>query len=778
MKNPPACSRRTLLIGSACIAAWQFSPVGAALRPAGGSGVSGRIRGLIGQMTIEEKVGQLTLMPTPWTSAAAARINPEAARKNVENLVGDAQMGRVGGIFNGYGVEAYQILQRAAVQSRLKIPLVFAADVIHGYRTVFPVPLGEAASFDLELAERTARAAATEMAASGVDWVFAPMVDVGRDARWGRTVEGAGEDVLLSSDLAKARTRGFQGASLTSNDSVAACMKHFAAYGAAEGGVDYNVADISERTLREVYLPPFKAAIDAGCATAMAAFADLAGIPAHGNHWLLTDILRGEMSFDGLVVGDYNGDVELVAHGLAAEAREAAKLALMAGVDMSMASGIYRDHLPSLVAAGEVPMSRLDEAVGRVLVLKERLGLFDDPFRRLDAKREKARARRKADVDLAREAAQRSIVMLKNEGDVLPLPRSGQRIALIGPFAEGPSNLNGPWTLFADGKDAVDLATGIRQAVADLALVTVVKGSDVTAPIAGGIEAAVAAAQAADIVILAVGEREAMSGENQSRDLVVIPAAQQALAEAVAAVGKPVIVALRNGRALALEGAVLNAPAILVTWFLGSETGHAIADILFGAVGPSGRMPISFPISAGQVPYYYAYRRHGRPGQTRYSSAKFAARFPFGHGLTYGKIDYSNLSLSSSTMTMAGRLTVRATISNKGTRPARELVQLYVQDVAASVTQPIRQLKAYQHVDLAPGQTKDVTFTLSAKDLVFLGTDLKPVTEPGQFKLWVSPSAETDGLPGTFALAAHAATLPIVETGSVKQENTLRFRPD
>ena len=747
-------SRRSLLIGTACLTAWHSSPVGAVLRAVGkGETPSARVRDLVARMTIEEKVGQLTLMPTPWTSAAAARINPDAALKNVENLTEDAQSGRIGGVFNGFGVEAHQILQRAAVRSRLNVPLIFAADVIHGYRTVFPVPLAEAASFDLALAERTAHAAATEMAAAGIDWVFAPMVDIGRDARWGRTVEGAGEDVLLSSDFARARTKGFQGASLTANDSVAACMKHFAAYGAAEGGVDYNIADISERTLREVYLPPFQAAIDAGCATAMAAFEDLAGVPAHGNKWLLTNILRGEMNFDGLVVSDYNGDIELVTHGLAKDARDAAKLALMAGVDMSMASGIYRDHLPSLVEAGEVPISRVDEAVGRVLILKEKLGLLDDPFRRLDAKRAAARARTKPVVALARDAARRSVVLLKNDGDILPLPRSGKRIALIGPFAEGQSNLHGPWTLFADTKDAVDLATGIRQAVSNPALVTVVKGSDVTSAVPGGIEAAVAAARDADIVLLAIGEREAMSGENQSRDLIDLPAPQQALAEAVAKVGKPVIVLLRNGRALALEGAVLDAPAILVTWFLGAETGTAIADVVFGATGPSGRLPVSFPISKGQVPYYYAYRRHGRPGGTRYSSVKFAARFPFGHGLTYGKIAYSKLVLSAAQMTKTGKIEVRATITNSGVHPARELVQLYVQDVAATITQPIRLLKAYQHVDLAAGESKEVQFTLSAESLSFLGSDLKPVIESGQFKIWVAPSSEAAGLSDTFEVA-------------------------
>ena len=753
MSANPALSRRSILIGSACLFAWQASGLQALAAEGRRRPLSDRVTSLIAKMTIEEKAGQLTLMPTPWTSAAAATINPQAALRNVANMEADASAGRVGGVFNGFGVDVHRKLQTAAMKGRLGIPLVFAGDVIHGYRSVFPVPLGEAASFDPALAERTARAAASEMSATGMDWVFAPMVDVGRDARWGRTVEGSGEDVLLSRDMARARTRGFQGKSLANADSVAACMKHFAAYGAAEAGVDYNTADISERTLREVYLPPFEAAVQAGCATVMAAFEDLAGLPMHGNHHMLTDVLRGEMGFDGLVVGDYNGDLELAARGLAADARDAARLAIMAGVDMSMASGIYRDHLPSLVASGEVPMARVDEAVGRVLVLKESLGLFDDPFRRINPKAAATRIRTRQNIALAREAAQRSIVMLRNEGDLLPLPRSGKRIVLIGPFAEGHANLHGPWTLFADTKEAVDLATGIRAAVADAATVTVVKGSDVTLAVEGGIDAAVAAARAADVVILALGEREAMSGEASSRDLVVLPEVQQALAEAVAAVGKPVVVALRNGRALALEGAVAKAPALLVTWFLGSETGHAVADVLFGAVGPSGRLPVSFPLSAGGVPYYYAHRRPGRTERTRYISSKYGALFPFGHGLTYGKIAYSDLVLSAGQLARDGQLRVTATVRNEGTRAAREVVQLYVQDVVASVTQPIRELKAYQQVDLAPGQSKQVSFVLAAADLGFLGEDLKRVVEPGKFKLWVAPSAEAAGVAGEFVLA-------------------------
>lgn len=425
------------------------------------------------------------------------------------------------------------------------------------------------------------------------------------------------------------------------------CAKHFAAYGAAEAGLDYGAVDVSERTLREIYFPPFQAAFDAGSGTVMASFNELSGVPATANPWLLDDVLRKEWGFDGLVVSDYTGDMELIDHGFAADAREATKLAFLAGVDMSMQSGFYMQHLPSLVASGEVPMARLDQAVRRVLALKVRLGLFDDPFRRIDPRREKARVRSAGNLAVAREAARRSIVLLKNKGDLLPLPRSGKRIALIGPFAQGKHDLIGPWNVYGSDAEAVDLLTGVRQAMADPSLVTATAGSGVTAPLPGGIEAAIAAANAADIVVLAIGESQDMSGEAQSRNLVVIPPAQQALAEAVAKTGKPIVVLLKNGRALALEGAVLAAPAILVTWFLGSESGPATADILFGREGPSARLPVSFPQVPGQVPYYYAHKRTGRPNpagplqpyKTHYREASNAARFPFGHGLTYGRIE-------------------------------------------------------------------------------------------------------------------------------------------
>lgn len=754
-------SRRAVLIGAGLASTWAASPARALMAQARGAGLPAAVEALVGRMTLEEKAGQLTLMAAAWAGGAATALNPKAANGTFEAQLGEVRAGRLTGVFNGHGSDMAQQMQTAAVrESRLKIPLIFAADVIHGFRTVFPVPLGEAASFDPALAERTARAAATEAAAAGIDWTFAPMVDVARDARWGRGVEGAGEDVLLGRMMAAARVRGFQGRALTDDDAVMACAKHFAAYGAGEGGLDYNAVDVSERTLRDVYFPPFQAAFGAGALSTMASFNELSGVPATGNHWLMTDVLRGEWGFGGLVVSDYTGDEEMIAAGYAADARDAARLAFLAGVDMSMQSGLYLKYLPDLVRSGAVPATRLDEAVRRVLAVKATLGLFDDPFRRIRPAREKARVLTPANRQLAREAGRRSIVLLKNDGGLLPLPRRGKRIALIGPFAGGQHDLIGPWNVYGDDAQAVDLATGVRAAVADGALVSVTPGSDIEAPIAGGIEAAVAAARAADIVVLAIGEGQAMSGEAQSRTAVVVPEPQQRLAEAVAAVGKPTVVVLKNGRALALEGAVLAAPAILVTWFLGTETGPAIADILFGAASPSGRLPVSFPRAAGQEPYHYAHKATGRPNpegplqpyKAHYRGIPNSALFAFGHGLTYGDVAYTGLELSSAQLGWNETLTVTAVLTNRGSRAAEEVAQLYVHDVTASFTRPARELKAFRRVSLAPGETARVRFTLRREDLAFVGAGKQPQAEPGAFQLWVAPSAEADGVTGRFEL--------------------------
>lgn len=718
-----------------------------------------QVEALMSRMTVEEKVGQLSIYAA--ISSEAAGANPVINQQTPQEQLAEIRAGRVGGLFNGHDVRWARTVQDAAMQARLKIPLLLGADVLHGYRTVFPVPLAEAASWEPELAERTARVAATEAAAAGVKWNFAPMVDVARDARWGRGVEGAGEDVLLNELFAAARVRGFQGRDLAAPDAVAANPKHFAAYGAAEGGADYNTVDISERTLREVYLPPFKAAIDAGALTIMSAFNEIAGVPASGSPELLMGVLRERWNFRGFVVSDYTSEQELIAHGFAADDREAARIAFNAGVDMSMQSGIYATHLPELIDAGEVSMERLDDAVRRVLRVKQALGLFDDPYRSLDPEREAAVVGAPEHRALAREAGRRSIVMLKNEGELLPLPKAGKRIALIGPFASGQEHLHGPWTLFGRSAEAVDLAAGLREGLDDPSLLTVVAGSEPERALAGGLAAAVAAARAADVVLLAIGETETMSGESNSRTEAALPSAQQALVEAVAETGKPIVILLRNGRALALEGAVRAAPAILVTWFLGSETGRSVADVVFGDYSPSGRLPVTFPQESGQSPLYYSRKSTGRPSPTggaeefttRYLGLVHEALHPFGHGLGYAPVIYDSVALSAEALDWNGTLTVTVQVSNRGRREVEEVVQLYMRDRVASVTRPIRELKSFKKVRLQPGESRAIEFRLTRADLTFLGRDLLPVAEPGVFDLWTSPSS-TGGLHCTFNLRA------------------------
>jgi beta-glucosidase len=754
-------SRRAALTGASAVAAWLASPARAVLQAVGQLAIPAFVDDLIRKMTLEEKAGQLSLMASAWGGGAALALNPPQGNADFPRQVEEARQGQLTGVFNGNGATMARILQTAAVnESRLKIPLIFAADIIHGHRTIFPVPLAEVASFEPDLARRTAEAAAFEAAGAGIDWTFSPMVDVARDQRWGRGVEGGGEDVLLGRLFAAARVQGFQGSDLKSTERMLACIKHFAAYGGAESGLDYNAVDISERRLREVYLQPYRAGFDAGALSAMASFNEINGIPATGNHWLQTELLRGEWGFQGFVVSDYTGDEEMIAAGFAKDGRDAARLAFLAGVDMSMQSGLYRKHLPELVRSGQVPETLLNQSVRRVLAMKAMLGLFDNPFRRIDVQRESARSLLPKTRALAREAGRKAIVMLKNDGELLPLPRSGKAIALIGPFASGQHDLVGPWVVYGDDAKSVDLASGIRSAFKGNLIVA--QGSNVEEPLPGGIERAVAAARQADIVILAIGEGAGMSGEAQSRTEIVVPEPQQRLAEAVTATGKPVVVVLKHGRGLGLEGAVANAQAILATWFLGTETGNAIADVLFGSYSPSGRLPASFPRASGQEPYYYAHKPTGRPNpagplepyKAHFRGVPNSALYPFGHGLTYGKIEYSDLKLSSPTLPVNGTIEVSATIVNRGSRAAEEVVQLYTHDKVASVTRPVRELKAFRKIALGPGQSEVVRFTLRSNDLSFVGRDNKWVAEPGTFDVWIAPSAEADGLHGTFELTA------------------------
>mmetsp|Transcript_35901 Transcript_35901/g.101055 ORF Transcript_35901/g.101055 Transcript_35901/m.101055 type:complete len:755 (-) Transcript_35901:72-2336(-) len=721
-----------------------------------------RIDDLISRMTPEEKAGQLTCLGDVYRIAAFG-INPEDAKFTPEGIAQAVREGRCGCLFNGIGVERGVELQRMAVEeSRLGIPLIFAADVIHGLLTVFPIPLGEAASFEPELARRTARATAEEATALGIHWTFAPMVDVARDQRWGRVAEGSGEDVHLGTELAKARVRGFQGEDLGAAASLLACPKHFAAYGGVSGGMEYNFVDISEASLREVHLPAFKASFDAGALTVMSAFNDVGGVPASANRWLLTDVLRREWGFGGFVVSDFTADLELIDHGYAADGRDATKKAFLAGLDMSMQSGLYNSHLPDLGAAGEVPAEALDEGVRRVLSVKAAVGLLDDPYRCLDVARQRGvRELIPAHEALAREAARRSIVLLSNAGGVLPLRKAGQRIALVGPFASDRKNLEGCWAMFGDKRRLVSIEDGIRGAMLDPGLLAVVRGSGVESAVEGGLEAAVGAARQADVVLLAVGEPQHFSGESQSRTQIVVPPAQQALAEAVAATGTPVVVLLKTGRALALTGAVRDADAVLVTWFLGSQTGPAIADVVFGDYGPSGRLPVSFPQDSGQQPYYYNHPRTGRPeikGQprdfkSRWREVSHDALYPFGHGLSYTRFEYGATLLEPVRLAWDQTLTVSVTVRNVGSRAGEEVVQLYVHDRVASRVRPVRELKDFRKVRLEPGESAEVAFALGRGQLSFYDAGGRLVVEPGMFDVWVAPSSAA-GEAATFELLA------------------------
>jgi beta-glucosidase len=748
--------RRRFLISSAivgAVTALASNPIMASI------GNSDKIDKLIKRMTLEEKAGQLHLEPVLSTMMADsdfAKQNPwmppttlEKTLAEIDIQLENVRKGNIGMLTTPMDLDSLINAQTVAVnESRLGIPLMFGADLIHGFRTVFPVPIAEAASFEPEVARRTARAVAIEGSAAGHDMTYAPMVDIARDQRWGRVVEGAGEDVLLSSLFAAARVRGFQGDKRGASDSMLACVKHFAAYGAAESGLDYAGAPITERMLHEVYLPPFQAAFDAGAILTMASFNTIDGVPASGNKHLLTTILRDKMGFKGAVMSDYESERELVAHGFASDNRDAARLALSAGCDIGMVSGIFPKYLPDLVRSGELDEALVDQAVRRVLYVKQQAGLFDDPFIRLNKKRH-ASPLPKAHRELARESAAKSIVLLKNESSLLPLPKSGKKIALIGPFGADTKNLNGAWSPFSAEAPSVPVDVAFRQMLQDPTLLKVVAGCDIEAPIDGGIEAAVKAAKAADVVVLALGESEKMTGESTSRTEITLPAAQMALAEAVAATGKPVVVLLRNGRALALEGAVRDASSIVLTWYLGTEMGNAVADVVFGDVSPAGRLPMSFPIASGQQPYYYARENSGRPalnGSTGMFKSHFTgipdeALYPFGHGLTYGKVSYAETRCSTDRVAKKGQITVSAQITNNGNRAIEEVVQLYIHDRTASVVQPRRKLVDFRKVKLAAGETLNVSFTLDADKLSFIGQDTKPVLESGLFDVWVAPSA-------------------------------------
>ncbi len=715
-----------------------------------------KVERLLQQMTVEEKIGQLTQYSGDWRATG-----PVTFKGNHEEGI---RGGQIGAMLNVLGANSTRAYQQIAMQSRLKIPLLFGQDVIHGYKTTFPIPLAEAASFDLEAIERSARIAATEAAASGVHWTFAPMVDIARDPRWGRVMEGAGEDSWLGSKIAYARVKGFQGRQLGDTDAVMATVKHFAAYGAAVAGRDYNSVDMSERMLWETYLPPFKAALDAGAATFMNAFNDLNGIPASGSQYLQRDILKGRWGFSGFVVSDWGSIGEMVPHGYAKDARAAALAAIKAGSDMDMESNAYRNHLGPLIADGLVPATLLDDAVRRILRKKFELGLFDDPYRFSDAKRELAMLNQPAHRQAARAMAAKSIVLLKNKPRILPLSASGKTIAFIGPLVKAVEDNLGAWSVKLPDVDyskfIVSQWDGVKNRLGPGSKLLYAKGCDIEGERRDGFKEAVAVALQADVVVVSVGESAGMSGEAKSRARIGLPGVQEDLIKALHATGKPIVVLINAGRPLIFNWTAEHAQAILYTWWLGSEAGNAIADVLFGAHNPSARLPISFPRAEGQIPIYYNHFNTGRPVaadtheafKSGYIDLQNSPQYPFGFGLSYSDFEYTDLKQDRQKIGGQDKLTVSLKVSNKGRLAGDELVQLYLRDRVASVVRPVKELRGFRRIHLQPGQTRELSFVIEREQLSFFNERLQWAAEPGEFDLMIGASSVDIRLRSSFEL--------------------------
>lgn len=734
MKRVRAYSRLFAMLGLA----WG---VACPLAHAGDAGSEAKMHrvvdGLLSRMTLEEKVGQLSILG--------------ADHRDLETLIREGRVGGTNGVLPGRDVAAYtRHMQQLAMQSRLKIPLWFMGDVSHGFRTIFPIPLALASSWDPDLVRRVHRAAAREATAAGVDWSFSPMVDISRDPRWGRVAEGAGEDPYLGSAMAVAQLEGFQCDDLAARDTMMATAKHFVGYGAAEAGRDYNATYLSQGELDDVYLPPFHALVKAGIGAIMPSLSTLNDIPATADATLLQGVLRRQWGFRGLVVSDFDAVAQLQQHGLAATPADAARLALEAGVDIDLHSGTYLDQLPALVRSGQVDPSRVDAAVRRVLGAKYRLGLFDDPFRYGNPQLARSLPLSAPQRALAREAARASMVLLRNAHGMLPLARRG-RIAVIGPLADDRADMLGQMAAEGQPRDVVPILDGIRQAVGKAASVSYVRGVDVDSDDTAGIPAAVAAARAADVVVLVLGEDNDLIGEGHSRSTLDLPGRQRTLAEAVAATGRPVAVVLVNGRPLSIPWLDAHVDAILEAWVPGDEAGHAVADLLFGDVSPSGKLPMSFPRTVGQVPIYYAHRETGRPYDdtdeltlhysTHYVDVANTPLYPFGYGLTYTTFAIDRVQVEGSPLAPAGALIVRARVRNTGKRAGTDVVQLYVHDRVASVSPPVRLLKGFQRVSLPAGGQAEVRFTLRPADLAFRRGDGSWGTEPGDFDIYVGDDA-------------------------------------
>ena len=714
------------------------------------------IDALMKKMTLEEKIGQLNL-PGSGDIVTGQAGNSDIAKKIKE--------GKVGGLFNIKSVAKIRDVQKVAVeQSRLKIPLIFGMDVIHGYETVFPIPLGLSCTWDMQAIERSARIAAQEASADGICWTYSPMVDIARDPRWGRIAEGNGEDAYLGSQIAKAMVRGYQGNDLSKNNTIMACTKHYALYGAAEAGRDYNTVDMSHQRMYNDYFPPFKAAVEAGAGSFMASFNEIDGVPATANKWLLTDVLRKQWGFKGFVVTDYTGINEMIDHGIG-DLQTASARALMAGIDMDMVGeGILTTTTKSL-KEGKVTLQRIDEACRKILEAKYKLGLFDDPYKYCDENRAKTEIFTAANRKEARNIAAQSFVLLKNQGNLLPLKKSGT-IALIGPLADNKQNMPGTWSVAANFENATSLLTGLKEVAGINVKILTARGSNLdydslfedrggmfgkslhrdSRPASVMVQEAVDIANQADVIVMAVGESAEMTGESSSRSNIEIPAAQKALINALLKTGKPVVLVVFTGRPLTLQWEQDNVPAILNVWFGGSEAGYAIADVLFGDSNPSGKLTTTFPQNVGQIPLYYNHKNTGRPlpeGQwfqkfrSNYLDVSNDPVYPFGFGLSYTQFSYGDIKLSNNTLKGNQTLKASVDVSNTGSRDGKEVVQLYIRDKVGSTTRPVKELKGFQKIELKAGETKTISFNITPEDLKFYNYDLKYDWEPGEFVIMI-----------------------------------------
>ncbi len=717
------------------------------------------ITALMKKMTLEEKLGQLNLL-----RPSGGVMTGSTTSSGVEQKI---RAGQVGAVLGVEDVNKVKALQEMALQSRLKIPMIFGLDVIHGYKTVAPIPLAQACSWDMPLVERAARNAATEATADGINWTYSPMVDIARDPRWGRIAEGAGEDPYLTSQVAKAMVRGYQGTDLSKNNTLLACVKHFALYGAAEAGRDYNTTDMSRLRMYNEYLPPYKAAVDAGAASVMSSFNEVDGIPATGNHFLLTDVLRKQWGFNGFVVSDYTSINEMTNHGMG-DLQTVSALALNAGLDMDMVGEGFFNTLPTSLKEKKVTQQQIDVACRRVLEAKYKLGLFDDAYRYIDPQRagtEILSVARRADV---RDIARHTFVLLKNDVQTLPLQKKGS-IALVGPLANDAVNMQGCWAISGEASDVVTILQGMKEACGNSASIQYARGANITDDTVFAkrvnfrhpdvvidarspdemIREAVATAENSDVIVAAVGEASEMSGEASSRADIGIPESQRKLIRALAATGKPLVLVVLAGRPLTLVEESKLATAILYVWHPGTEAGHAISDVLFGDYNPSGKLTTTFPRSVGQIPLYYNHKNTGRPSppsspkhRSNYLDEAIAPLYPFGYGLSYTQFSYSPVKLSHASMSAAGTVTATVTVTNTGKYSGEEVVQMYLRDMVGSITRPVKELKGFQKISLAPGESREVHFVIGIDDLKFYNSDLKWVAEPGAFKVMIGGNSE------------------------------------